>query len=150
VPAADDRFWRHYDGWNDTTAIKEDVERAFAKGAHVTVPTLRRALARIVADGYHGPIGDREWEAMDGARMDMRRALAIVRAAVKAPLPTIELFDPDVGYTCEGAENCDHPIHGETDDAGRMFHTEPVAVDSDVFVRWYFRELLNIYGTVDI
>ena len=52
--AAYDPF-KVFEGWEDTTEIKAEVERAFAEGARVDVPTLRRALSRVVAEGYYGP-----------------------------------------------------------------------------------------------
>ncbi len=147
--AAGDRLWRRYEDWNDTEALKEEAERAFARGAHVTVPTLRRALRRIVADGYYGPLGDREWEAMDGARMDMKRAIAIVRAAVGASVDSAIVFHPDSVWRCDG-EGCRHADHEGEDAHESMVHPEPVEIDSEALRRWYFRELLTIYGTVHI
>jgi hypothetical protein len=138
--------FKQFEGWNDTDWIKAEVEKAFAKGAHVAVKTLRRALRRLVADGYHGPIGDRDWEDMAGYRMSVARALDIVKRAQSANLPTVRLDDPDVGLACRGVEDCEHPDHAELNDDGRLFHTEPVEVDQNALVDWYFAELMPIYG----
>jgi hypothetical protein len=147
--ADSDRLWRRYEGWNDTDSLKAEAERAFARGAHVNVPTLRRALCRVVADGYYGPLGDREWEEMDGARMDMRRAIAIVRAAVGASVGSAIVFHPDSEWRCDG-DGCRHPDHAGEGEIEPMFHPEPIEIDADALRRWYFRELLAIYGTVFI
>ncbi len=128
--------------------IKSEVEKAFAKGAHVTVRTLRRALRRVVADGYHGPIGDREWEQIDGSRMTLRRALDIVRAAQSTILPTVRVDHPDVGFRCAGSVDCEHADHDELGDAGPLFHSQPVEIDRTTLVEWYFGKLRPIYGTV--
>jgi hypothetical protein len=139
--------FKSFSGWNDTDYVKAEVEKAFAKGAHVSVKTLRRALSRLVADGYHGPIDEREWEAMAGYRMSVARARQIVAEAQQAELPTITLDDPDVGYACRGVNECDHPEHRDLDKPDAMFHTEPVELDRETLVDWYFGELKPIYGT---
>jgi hypothetical protein len=142
--------FKSFSGWNDTEYVKAEVEKAFAKGAHVNVTTLRRALARIVADGVHGPIGDRDWEAISGYRMTMRRARDIVARAQDAELPTILLDDPDVGVTCSGAEDCRHDDHDTLGEPGPMFHNEPVEIDRGTLLEWYFGELKPIYGMARI
>lgn len=137
-----------YAGWNDTDWIKAEIEKALAKAAHVSPKTLRRALRRVVADGYYGPIADREFEAMAGARMSMAKALSIIRQAQEAQLPTIRVDDPDSGYRCEGADECAHPNHTDLVDDGPMFHAEPIEIEDRTLVEWYFRELAPIYGSV--
>jgi hypothetical protein len=117
--------FKPFAGWNDTDWVKGEVEKAFAKGAGVTVKTLQRALRRIVADGYDGPFNGRDWEEMDGSRMSMKRAVAIVRRAQDADLPTARLDHPDLGSMCHGAEDCDHPEHADLGAEGPMFHPEP-------------------------
>lgn len=135
-------------GWNDTDLVKSEVEKALAKAAGVTPKTLQRALRRVVVDGYYGPIADREFEAMDGARMPMQRALSIIRRAQDAQLPAVHVDHPDSGYTCGGAAECEHPDHSELEDDGPMFHNVPVEIDDRALVEWYFRNLAPIYGTV--
>lgn len=135
-----------FKGWQDTDYLKSEVERAFAHGAHVTVETLRRALRRVVADGIHGPIGDREWEEMDGKRMPMKKAVEIVRAAQGAELPAIYVSSPDVGVVCGGAGECEHQDHRELSDDGPLFHEEPIEMDRQALLDWYFRDLIPIYG----
>jgi hypothetical protein len=140
--------FKSFSGWNDTDYVKAEVEKAFAKGAHVSVKTLRRALARVVADGVHGPIGERDWESISGYRMTMARARHIVGQAQAAELPTIYLDDPNVGVTCSGAEDCRHEDHDALEDPGPMFHSEPIEIDRSTLVEWYFGDLKPIYGTV--
>jgi hypothetical protein len=137
-----------YAGWNDTDWIKAEVEKALAKEARVSPKTLQRALRRVVVDGYYGPIADREFEAMAGARMSMVKAVSIIRAAQDAPLPSVHLDDPDSAYRCEGADECQHPDHSELGDDGPLFHAGPIEIDGRLLIAWYFRELAPIYGSV--
>jgi hypothetical protein len=139
---------KSYAGWNDTNWIKAELEKALAKAAAVAPKTLRRALRRVIVDGYYGPIADREYEAMAGVRMSMARARSIIRRAQDAPVSTIYVDDPDSGYSCEGASDCKHPEHAELGDDGPMFHTEPVEIDGRKLTEWYSRELAPIYGSV--
>lgn len=134
-------------GWNDTDYIKAEVEKTLANTAGVTVKTLRRALRRVVVDGYYGPIADREFEAMDGARMSMERAVSIIRLAQDSGFPSVHVDDPDVGFRCEGASECQHADHEDLDEAGPMFHHEPVEIDGRRLVEWYFGQLAPIYGS---
>lgn len=135
-------------GWNDTDWIKAEVEKAFAKGAGVKVPTLRRALQRVVADGWHGPFSDRDWENVSGYRMTMKRALDILARAQAATLPDVRLDHPDSGASCDGAPDCRHPDHEEIGEDGPLFHAEPVEIDREELVAWYFGALQPIYGSV--
>lgn len=138
-----------FDGWQDTSEIKSEVERAFARGAGVRVETLRRAMRRIVADGYHGPFDDRAWQDSQGYSMPMSRAIAIVRRAQDdARLPDVSLTHPDQGHVCEGADSCSHDDHRELADDGPLFHEEPTELGRRELIEWYFRELKPIYGTV--
>lgn len=137
-----------YAGWNDTDWIKTQLEKALSKAAGVTPKTLKRALRRVIVDGYYGPIADREYEAMDGGRMSMAKARSIIRRAQDASIEAIHLDDPDSGYRCEGTDECNHPDHADLDDTGRMFHSVPVEIDGRMLIEWYFRELVPIYGSV--
>lgn len=137
-----------YAGWNDVDWIRTELEKALARAAHVTPKTLQRALRRVVVDGYYGPIADREFEAMDGMRMSLARAVSIIRQAQDAELPTIHVDDPDSGYRCEGANECEHSDHADFDEDGAMFHAVPIEIDSRALVEWYFRQLVPIYGSV--
>ena len=58
-----------------------------------------------------------------------------------------QLDDPDVGFDCNGADDCSHEDHDEGDE-GPMFHTEPVELERDRLVEWYFADLSPICGTV--
>lgn len=40
---------------------------------------IERARARILADGFYGPVDDDEWEQSEGYRMTMAEAMAIVK-----------------------------------------------------------------------
>jgi hypothetical protein len=140
--------FRPFEGWNETEWLKTEVEKAFAKGAHVTVKTLRRALARVVDDGHYGPVDDAEYEATIGYHMPMVRALDIIADAQEAELPTVRLDEPDHGYTCSGIDECAHEGHEETGEPGPLFHTEQVEIEREALVSWYFDSLKPIYGTV--
>jgi hypothetical protein len=58
------------------------------------------------------------------------------------------LTHPDVGYACAGAEECRHPDHEDLDDAGPLFHEEPVELSREDLMKWYFAPLVEIYGSV--
>jgi hypothetical protein len=142
--------FKRFEGWNETEWIKTEVEKAFAKGAHVSVKTLRRALNRVVADGHYGPIDDEEHEATMGYRMSMVRALDIIADAQEAELPAVRVDDPDHGYRCSGSDECQHEEHAAYDEPGPLVHTEPVEIERDALVRWYFDDLVPIYGTATL
>ncbi len=129
---------------------KAAFEKALAKSAHVRVETLRRALARVSADGYCGPISDSAWAAEDGRPMPMHRALAILRGAMEASLPALAFEHPDVGYLCDGGEQCWHPDHADCGEDGPMFHAEPQHIDRGDYLGWYFGAIWQIYGTWDL
>lgn len=137
-------------GWEDVDAIKAAVEKSLARGAGVSVDTLRTALRRIVYDGHYGPVSDADWRNVDGTRMPLSRALRIVRAAKEADLPTVSLPHPDVGYLCGGAEECAHEDHELLGDNGPMFHQELVEIPREQLLGWYFGALRPIYGHIDI
>lgn len=140
-----------FEGWQDTAPIKEQVEAAFAEGAGVDVPTLRRALARVTADGYYGPIADDLWEESVGGAMPMARARQIIRHAQEdAELPRVALSHPDLGHECGGVDECMHPDHTDLDEPGPLFHEEPVELSRVELTEWYFGALKSIYGTVYI
>ncbi len=138
-----------FEGWQETSEIKNEVERAFAKGAGVKVETLRRALSRIVVDGYYGPFEDSVWHETEGYSMPMKRAFEIVRQAQDdARMPTVTLTHPDQGYVCDGAASCSHDDHRDLGDEGPLFHEEPTELERKELIEWYFRKLRPIYGTV--
>jgi len=137
-----------FEGWEDTDAIKASVEEELARGAGVSVDRLRAALRRVVWDGYHGPVSDRDWKSISGRTMPMRRAIEIIRAAQGADLPTVQLQHPDHGYLCDGSDSCLHEDHDQLEDPGPMFHQDPVEIDRSQLIEWYFAELRPIYGSV--
>lgn len=139
-----------FEGWEDVDGIKRDVEQTLARGAGVSVETLRTALRRLVYDGHYGPVSDADWRAIDGTRMSISRATKIVRAVQDAELPAVRLYDPDTGYLCDGAETCLHEDHEQLGDPGPLFHQEPIEISRADLLEWYFAALHPIYGRIDI
>lgn len=137
-------------GWDDVDSIKASVERALARGAGVSVDTLRTALRRVIYDGDYGPVSDADWRRIDGTRMTMSRARETIRAAQDAEIPTVRLDHPDAGYTCAGSETCGHEDHDLYADGDAMFHHDVVEIPREALLEWYFGALRPIYGRIDI
>ena len=43
-----------------------------------------------------------------------------------------------------------HDDHEELDEAGPLFHEEPIEIPDEALLRWYFADLIPIYGTANL
>jgi len=125
--------------------INNTIWLEFATAASVSEQELHNAYARVMWDGYYGPVTDAEWEEAHGDEMPMCRAHAILKEACDYA-PTIQYEHPDCGFVCGGSEECAHPDHEELGDDGPMFHMELVEIDPEDILRSMFPAIRDIYG----
>jgi hypothetical protein len=124
---------------------KESVEQAYADAAGVSVEDLRIARGLIRIEGYYG-ISDGELNGMS-----FGQAKEICQKALRnVVLPSVEYLDPTNGFYCAGFVECAHPDHKDVEDAGPIFHAEPVEIDSSALRDWYWHDIKPVYGHYNI
>ena len=119
-----------------------------ADAAGVSPVKLIQAKARVVANGYYGPIADTEWCETTGTKMTTSEACRIVELALSVDHEPVRYEHPDVGYLCEGADTCMHPDHTDLEEPGPLFHCEVITIESDQIKKCMWRDLIHIYGGI--
>lgn len=122
----------------DDPGLRQRLWEEFAKEAGVTVPQLKKAYNRVVADGYYGPLPGGDFIA---ARDLLRKALQHT--------PSVT-FTAECAYTCNGAHECKHPDHEEFEEPGPLAHDEEYEVEPEIIKKEMFFGILEIYGHLNL